>query len=180
VLLVPLLVALALASCALAADWKAENVLVEPAVSLELTAKTMPAPQWSAGVFCRQYTQIGVVSFTVTFQIKGVVELPTNMNPESNPGVVVVLAIFVQGEGKDDCVALWFFDMNWNEIISPGWAATVVGSNVKAELPPTAITWTWPLLAISPVPDPVPVLVSVPVVGAAGAGAAGAGAAGAG
>lgn len=50
-------------------------------------------------------------------------------NPESNPTwpVVLVNCSFLHGSAKLDCVAVWFFAINWNVTVSPGWAVIFSG-----------------------------------------------------
>jgi len=66
---------------------------------------------------------------------KEVAPAATGMKPESMPATGVVMV--THGDVKVDWVTVWFFDWNWNAIVSPTAAFTVVGLNVRAPFPPT-------------------------------------------
>ena len=50
-------------------------------------------------------------------------------NPESNPTCpdVLVNCSFLHGSAKLDCVAVWFFAINWNVTVSPACAVIFSG-----------------------------------------------------
>lgn len=66
----------------------------------------------------------------------------TGMNPESNPvsWPFVDSASFSHGASNEDCVAVWFFTMNWKVTVSPGCAVMFEGLYTRSA-PPTTTTW---------------------------------------
>jgi hypothetical protein len=64
------------------------------------------------------------VVVTVMFQVTPGLPSGLGMKPESIPP-----SIFLHGSAKVDCVAVWFFCMNWNTTMSPMFA--VIDSGVK-------------------------------------------------
>lgn len=103
-----------------------------------LIANTIPLPQWPLWA---QYTQTGVVSFTLTVKVgKVAASVPTGSNPELKPFIMGL-----QGLAKVDWVAVWFFGWNSKVTVSPGRAATVFGWNVRVPLLPTVTRWSEPV-----------------------------------
>lgn len=87
--------------CAFAAAWNAPK-LFGP-VSIALTLKTIPEPQWLA---CLQYAHIGAVEFTVMLNVGKIVSVSeTGWKPESKPTwpLVDVDVRLRQGVAKLDC-----------------------------------------------------------------------------
>jgi len=59
-----------------------------------------------------------------------------NWKPESRP----VSLKFVQGVWNVDCVTVWFFETNWNAMVSPSTAVMLGGLNASWPWSPTTTT----------------------------------------
>jgi hypothetical protein len=120
---------------AFAAAWKASNVLA----AVGFTANTIPAAQWTAGVVWAQKNHRGAVALSTVKLHEGndVALAATNWKPESIPTVGV--SISWHGLANVDWVTEWFFAWNSKTKVSPTFAVTLVGLNVRVPFPPTAM-----------------------------------------